>query len=180
MLKPTKMMNFFVIWLADERPLASSLPGPLSEILTIANLQHAASRIWTFSEPEFRRSWMKSCSSDNLYTTAPHYGTIGYTSNAIIFQLTQKNAIVNSVKRLLKINKNLTTIFTLIQCFFNNFSKMNWCICSRVRFGGNQTGMGRKYLSYLKRYLICFAWVFLKSNQGLMKEILDDNLWNLI
>ena len=46
-------------------------PEPLSEILTIANLRHAASRIWTSAEPKFRLSWIKLCSSDNHYTTAP-------------------------------------------------------------------------------------------------------------
>ena len=46
------------------------LPGPLSEILIIANLWHAASRIWTCAEPEFRLSWMKLCSSNNHYTMA--------------------------------------------------------------------------------------------------------------
>ena len=46
-------------------------PGSLSEILTIANLRHAASRIWICAEPEFRLSWIKLCSSDNHYTTAP-------------------------------------------------------------------------------------------------------------
>ena len=45
--------------------------GPLSEILTIANLWHAASRVWTCAEPEFRLSWMKFSSSDNHYTMAP-------------------------------------------------------------------------------------------------------------
>ena len=44
--------------------------GLLSEILTIANLRHAASRIWTCAEPELRLSWMKLCRSDNHYTTA--------------------------------------------------------------------------------------------------------------
>ena len=39
---------------------------PLSEILTIANLQHAASRIWTCAEPEFRFWRMKLYSSDLL------------------------------------------------------------------------------------------------------------------
>ena len=29
------------------------------------------SRIWTCAEPEFRLCWMKFCSSDNHYTTAP-------------------------------------------------------------------------------------------------------------
>ena len=37
----------------------------------MANLQPAASRVWTCTEPEFRLSWMKSCSSDYHYTTAP-------------------------------------------------------------------------------------------------------------
>ena len=46
-------------------------PGPLSEILTIANLRHAASRVWTCAESEFRLCGMKLCSSDNHYTTAP-------------------------------------------------------------------------------------------------------------
>ena len=32
--------------------------GRLSEMLTIANLQHAASRIWTCVKPEFRLWWM--------------------------------------------------------------------------------------------------------------------------
>ena len=46
-------------------------PGALSEILTIANLRHAASRVWTCAEPEFRLSWMKLWGSDNHYTTVP-------------------------------------------------------------------------------------------------------------
>ena len=36
-------------------------PGPLSEMLTIADLRHATSRIWTCAEPEFRFCWMKLC-----------------------------------------------------------------------------------------------------------------------
>ena len=41
-------------------------PGPLSEILTIANLRHATSRIWTCAEPEFRLCWVQVvCSNDN-------------------------------------------------------------------------------------------------------------------
>ena len=43
-------------------------PGPLSEILTIASLQHAASRIWTC---KFRLRWMKLFSIDTQNTTAP-------------------------------------------------------------------------------------------------------------
>ena len=44
-------------------------PGPLSEILTIANLCHSARRIWTYAESEFRLCWIEMCSSDNHYTT---------------------------------------------------------------------------------------------------------------
>ena len=40
-------------------------PGPLSEILTIANLRHAASRIWACAKPGFRLCWIKLCSSAN-------------------------------------------------------------------------------------------------------------------
>ena len=42
--------------------------GPLSEILTIASLRHAASRVWTCAEPEFRLSWI-SCAV--VITTTP-------------------------------------------------------------------------------------------------------------
>ena len=44
----------FVAWLTDERRLALFQPEPLSEILTIANLRHAANKTWTCAEPEFR------------------------------------------------------------------------------------------------------------------------------
>ena len=46
-------------------------PGPLSDILTIANLWHAGSRVSTCTEAEFRLCWMKVCNSDNHYTAAP-------------------------------------------------------------------------------------------------------------
>ena len=59
--------------------------GPFSEILTIANLRHATSRVWTCAEPEFRLSWMKLCSSDNHYTTAPLNYKVSLVS-AIIFR----------------------------------------------------------------------------------------------
>ena len=42
-----------------------------SEIFTIANVRHAASKVWTCAEPEFRLSWMKLCGIDNHYTTTP-------------------------------------------------------------------------------------------------------------
>ena len=45
-------------------------PGPLPEILTIANLQHAVSRVCAPAEPKFRLSWMKLHSSNN----ALHHG----------------------------------------------------------------------------------------------------------
>ena len=43
-------------------------PRSLSEILTIANLWHATSRIWTCTESEFRLCWIKLCISDNQYS----------------------------------------------------------------------------------------------------------------
>ena len=46
----------------------------LSEILTISNLWHTTSRIWTCAEPEFRLWWMKLCSSDIHCTTVTESG----------------------------------------------------------------------------------------------------------
>ena len=37
----------------------------------ISSRDNCQSRVWTCAEPEFRLSWMKLCSSDNHYTTAP-------------------------------------------------------------------------------------------------------------
>ena len=42
----------------------SQRPSPLQ-------IPDAASRVWTYAEPEFRLSWMMLCSCDNHYTTAP-------------------------------------------------------------------------------------------------------------
>ena len=56
------------VWLTDEKCLALF---PFSEILTITNLLHAASRIWTYTKPVFRLSWTKLWSSNNHYTMAP-------------------------------------------------------------------------------------------------------------
>ena len=44
-------------------------PGPLSEVLTIANFWHSST--CTRAEPDFRLHWIKLCSSDNYYTTVP-------------------------------------------------------------------------------------------------------------
>ena len=68
------VMNWivFVVWLIDERCLALFLAGTM-EILTIANLWHAVSSIWTCTEPKFRLCWMKLCSSDNCYTIYSFY-----------------------------------------------------------------------------------------------------------
>ena len=61
-----------MVWLTDERRLVS-------------NLRHAASRIWTCAEPEFRLCWMKLSSSDSHYTTAPLNMLNMYVFNLITF-----------------------------------------------------------------------------------------------
>ena len=45
-----ELIFFSVVWLTEERRLALF---PLSEILTIADLGHATSRIWTCKKAEF-------------------------------------------------------------------------------------------------------------------------------
>ena len=44
---------------------------PAGSFVTITNLRHAASRIWTCPKSELRLWWMKLCSSDDHYITAP-------------------------------------------------------------------------------------------------------------
>ena len=67
------MMNCLIWGLVDWRKAFTPhfQPESLSEILTIANIWQAARRIWTCAESEFRLCWMKLCSSDNHYATAP-------------------------------------------------------------------------------------------------------------
>ena len=73
----------------------------LSEILTIANIRRAASRIWTCLEPEFRLCWMKFCSSDNHFTA----DLIMFADDTIFFY-SKKD--INTV--FLKVNEELQNI----------------------------------------------------------------------
>ena len=61
----------FVVWLTDERRLALF---PAGTIVRDPHHLESPSRVWTCAEPEFKLSWMKLCSSDNHYTTAPRQG----------------------------------------------------------------------------------------------------------
>ena len=73
------------------------MPGPLSKILTIANLRHAASRVWICTEPEFRLSWMKLCSSDNHYITAPPLFPLIISSSVYQLLLNSAHAWITSI-----------------------------------------------------------------------------------
>ena len=52
-----------------------------SDILTILNFQHVVSRVWTWTEPEFRLGWMKSSNSNNHCTNAPEKHICGSTNH---------------------------------------------------------------------------------------------------
>ena len=72
------MMIWFCGMVDQRKPYFQ--PRLLSEIDTIMNLRQAASRVWTWTEPESRVSWMKLCSSDTHYTTAQqHHGALDMT-----------------------------------------------------------------------------------------------------
>ena len=54
--------------------MVEQMDEKISEVLAIANLRYAASRIWACAKHEFSLCWMKFSRKDNLYTTAPtHY-----------------------------------------------------------------------------------------------------------
>ena len=75
LLPISSMMMNCLCGMVDRRKAFSLISSRdyLSKILTIENLRHALSSVWTCAEPEFKLSWMRLCSSDNQYTTAPQW-----------------------------------------------------------------------------------------------------------
>ena len=61
----------FVVWLTNERRLVLFPAGTIVRDPHHRESLTPTSRVWACAEPEFRLSWMKLCSSDNHYTTAP-------------------------------------------------------------------------------------------------------------
>ena len=62
----------FVLWLTDERRLALFPAGTTARDPDHReSLTRREQGLRTCAEPEFRLSWVKLCSSDNHYTTAP-------------------------------------------------------------------------------------------------------------
>ena len=112
------MMNCFC-GMVDQQKMSYFQPGPLPEILTIANLWIAASRIWTYAEPEFRVCWMKLCSSDNHYTLAPQncFLVLLITVNSNSFVSPQQNSstwdYITPCNLLLSLHKNVESSFLL-------------------------------------------------------------------
>ena len=64
-------------------------PGPMSQILNVANLSHAASRIWTYAELDFRLYWMKLCSRCKVVviTTPQRHGLTYFVSILLCFSI---------------------------------------------------------------------------------------------
>ena len=65
-------------------------PISLSEVLVIANIRHATSKVWTCTEPKYRLCLMKLCNNDNHHTTTLLYR--GSLSN-IDFQWSVRNFV---------------------------------------------------------------------------------------
>ena len=59
---------FFVEWFPDRRHW-TLFPSRTTARISHHRRPHAASRIWTCAEPEFRLWWIKLCSSNNHCTT---------------------------------------------------------------------------------------------------------------
>ena len=132
-----------MVWLTDERHLTYFLPGPLSEILTIANLWDTASRIWTCIKSEFRFSWMGLCSSNNQWTTAPLPGE--YLWGTLI-DFSPFSWIISSFHQALQ-NCRLKTPCLFWKKFMKNqyrgrdcLKRGAWTVC-RFKGGG---GLGKK------------------------------------
>ena len=119
------MMNCFCGMVDQRKAEPYFQPGLLSEIVTIANLRHATSRVWTCAESEFRLWWMKLYSSDNHYTTASpttllylrkirwYWKVVSWKSTGLSAeQLTTRTAINNTLSPSIKWYQN--SIFCFI------------------------------------------------------------------
>ena len=84
------MINCFFCMVDRQKATLYFQPGPLSEFHAIANLRHAASRIWTWTEPEFRVWRMKLRSSDNHYATESCKSENNYETVPVILVLLLK------------------------------------------------------------------------------------------
>ena len=104
-------------------------PGPLLEILTLANLRHAANRIWTYAVPEFRLCWRKMCSSDNQYTKAPQCPLRKFSINSFKERSKPKSAgrSLNCIKA---IDRNKSPLcWTVLE----QHAKRTWFIENRTK-----------------------------------------------
>ena len=90
MMMMMMMINCFFCMVDRKKATLYFQPGPLSEFHAIANLRHAASRIWTWTEPEFRVWRMKLRSSDNLYATESCKSENNYETVPVILVLLLK------------------------------------------------------------------------------------------
>ena len=85
--------EWIVLWYGWPTKVVSPYfqPGPLSKILIIANLRHAASRIWTCAEAEFRLCWMKlGAHPNNIWAQAIIMRPVTVKSTLLLFLLIQK------------------------------------------------------------------------------------------
>ena len=100
------IMKFFLwySWPTKSKRFSLFPSRSMSEVLNIANLRHATSRVWTCPESDFRSSWMKMCNTDNHYTTIPRHLSLSYSWNCLETLSTISEA---------KLNKPLT-IYLLI------------------------------------------------------------------
>ena len=65
-------------------------PGPLSKILTIANLWHVASRFLICAKPVFRVCWTKLHCINNDYITTPLHTQLTFTCSNSTIQTLEK------------------------------------------------------------------------------------------
>ena len=137
----------------DFKPYFQS--GPLSEIFTIANFRHFASRISTSAEPEFRLCWRKLCSSDSHYTTAPQTKETGKLSLNFIHKM---KSLWWSSEYL-----NVTTKFcispTIIHKIFKTTGKVQFLFFSRflpvlIKFSFHLGNASLKFCDFLWYFLI--------------------------
>ena len=100
------------------------LVGPVSEILTIANLRHAASRFLTYAESEFRLCWIKLwiTATPRRNVIAFKYGKIETRKNSLIELFLQSEYLWNQIVSQRLWNRELSNIRRFFVGWWNLFT----------------------------------------------------------
>ena len=88
----------------------------MTEILTIVNFRHAASRIWKYIKPEFRLCSIKLYSNSNHCTTPPHICEEMEQNNSFFWKFNSWFLFLKFLFQFFSIFLNRSQFWTSVKC----------------------------------------------------------------